>query len=168
MGQLLVQDYLVLHQGILCLQNCVLDAHLFKQMTQKGFEHVKRNEWWQAANCFHPAVDLWHSDISAETIEDDQVYDFIGGLKHQMIKLVSTWGKHLASASREEQALVILQKGLKLDLTEASLVRLIYHLHRGSGELVKAKTMLKEYEEKLKAEDFASSELQMMISEVVA
>jgi len=168
MGQLLIKDYLILHQGILCLQNCVLDAHLFQQMTQKGFEHVKRNEWWQAANCFHPAVDLWHSDISAEAIEDDQVYDFIGGLKHQMIKLVSTWGKHLASASREEQALVILQKGLKLDPTEASLVRLIYHLHRGRGELVKAKTMLKEYEEKLKAEDFASSELQMMISEVVA
>lgn len=47
-------------------------------------------------------------------------------------------------------------------------IRLISHLHRGRGDLVKAKTLLKEYEKNLIAENFDSLERQLMIGEIVA
>ena len=90
MGQLFVQDYLVLHQGILCLQNCVLDASIFQQMVQKGFGHVKRNEWWQAANYFHPAMNLWQNAINAEVIEGDQADNFTSSELQMIISEIIT------------------------------------------------------------------------------
>ena len=168
MGQYPVEDYLVLQQGILSLQNCVLDAKIFRQTATKGLQHARKNEWWQAANCFEAAVNLWQGSMGAWVIEDDQVHEFVGELQHLMIGVASTWGKYLASASRADQALAILQKGLKIDPTELNLVRLTYRLHRREGDLMKAKTLLKEYEQNLIAEGLDFPELQLMLSEVVA
>ena len=168
MGQYPVGDYLVLQQGILSLKNCDLDAKKFEQAAVKGLGHARKSEWWQAANCFQTALSLWSDYIHAEVIEDDQVHDFAGEIVCLMGEVVEVWGNHLASSSREEQALVILQKGLKIDPTDASLIRLIYHLHRGRGDLIKAKTLLKEYEQRLVVEDYDVAEIQVMISEVVA
>lgn len=168
MGQYPVEDYLVLQQGILSLQNSVLDAKRFQQAAAKGLRHAKKNEWWQAANCFEVAVSLWQGSMGAWVIEDDQVHNFVGELQRLMIEVASTWGEYLASASRADQALVVLQKGLKIDPTELNLVRLTYRLHRREGDLMKAKTLLKEYEQHLIAEGLVVPELQLMLSEIVA
>ncbi|OGR01504.1 MAG: hypothetical protein A2505_07525 [Deltaproteobacteria bacterium RIFOXYD12_FULL_55_16] len=159
-----VDDYFVLQQGILSLDNCELDVMKIRQMAREGLRHVNKNEWWQAANCFQTVLRLWPGYINTEVIEDDQVHDFVTELQLLLLKVVSTWSQYLISASREEQALVVLQEGLKIDPTEASLVRLTYHLHRKRGEMIKAKTLLQEYKQRLVAENYNLSEIQAIIN----
>ncbi|MBU4117567.1 MAG: hypothetical protein KJ555_02240 [Proteobacteria bacterium] len=169
LGQHPVTDYLVLQHGILCLHNCVLDVNIFREAAAKGLRHAKENEWWQAANCFHAMVNICRGgSIDADVIADDQVHDSTREIQRLIIEVASVWGKHLGSASREDQALVVLQKGLNIDPIEPNLVKMSYHLYRGRGDLVKAKTLLKEYEQNLIAENFDVSERQLMLNEVVA
>lgn len=168
MQQYPVEDYLVLQQGFLCLNNCELEVLRIQRLATKGLRHAKKNEWWQAANCFQTVLSLWPGCMHGEVIEDDQVHDFAAEIQLLILEVVTTWGQHLASASREEQALAVLQEGLKIDPTDACLVKLMYHLHRGKGDMIKAKILLKEYEQRLVAEDYNLEEIQSIISETVA
>ncbi len=154
-----VKHYLVLQKGILCLENCRVDAEEFTAAAQAGLRHAQREEPWQAGIALDRAVELWIGPYLAGLAADDVVDARRGELEGLYIKTVGLWARLRAGAGRVAEAIEVATAALKLDPTNHALVQLLYGLQTQAGNPVEAGKVIKAYREQLEREEFSPEEI---------
>ncbi|HIJ77937.1 MAG: hypothetical protein OEY01_01345 [Desulfobulbaceae bacterium] len=163
-----LKNYLTLKQGILCLDNCNIDARLFEAKANKGLLHARANEWWMAGNCFYEAVHLWQSCFAYDNICDDLVHCYCNDLRHLLAEASRKWGENLAEVGRMDEAIYALREALKSDFANAGLVKMLYLFLRRHGKLAEAQQIVRDYGQHLSRENYLPEEIKEMLDDIVS
>jgi LuxR family maltose regulon positive regulatory protein len=161
------RDYLSLQKGIVCLENCRIDAVEFAKKARKGLQHYRRNEFWQAGNCFYSAHQRWNGTFLPGGPSADAVREYRDYLDRLFVESSMAWGKILEKTGQIEEAIQVITKALVSHRTNDDLVRALYNLHIENGSAVKARTVLKDYREALRQEEFAPEEIEEIVHFVI-
>ena len=162
-----VKHYLSLQKGILCLENCRIDAVEFTKKARKGLEHFRKKEFWQAGNAFFSAHNLWKGAFLPSGSGADAVRDFRDGVEGLFIDSSLRWGEILAMTGRTDEAVQVLEKAIKHGRTHDELNRRLYALHLQAENLPAARAALKGYEAALRREEFSEEEIGEILEGVV-
>jgi DNA-binding SARP family transcriptional activator len=156
----LLDHYLVLKRGMLCLLNCRLDADRFAELARKGLAHARNREFWQAGNCFHSASLRWQGPYLAGIRGKDRVnsrgYE-LDRLYHDMSVM---WGRILLDAGRYGESVDVLNRALKQDCTNDQLVSALYRAYLHNHQPIRANELLRQYEEALRAAEYEPDEIE--------
>ena len=163
-----LKNYLTLKQGVLCLDNCNIDARLFEEKANRGLRHARANEWWLAGNCFYEAVSLWQTCFVYDSICDTQVHSYCNDLRHLLAEAARKWGENLAEVGRLGEAIYALGEALKSDQANAGLVKMLYLFLRRHDKLLEAQQVVRNYGKYLARENYLPEEIQEMVEDIVA
>jgi len=157
------RDYLVMEKGVLSLQNVIIDCLLFSDAVQKGQQHARRQELWQAGLAFCYADHLWQGEfLSGQDLSDDLIADR-HKLTEQRLDMIEVWSDLLAYVGVVENIEALLLEGIRLDPTRDQLVRRAYRHYLASNDAVKAKRILDNYRQALLLDDFPADEAEEIV-----
>ncbi|BCR06430.1 hypothetical protein DESUT3_34990 [Desulfuromonas versatilis] len=154
-----VKHYLSLQKGILCLENCRVDAEAFVAAARGGLRHAQREAPWQGAIALDLAVELWRGPYLGGLAVDESVDRLRAELEGLYFKVVGLWARLRAGAGLVSEAIEVASAALKLDPTNHSLVQLLYGLYTQAGNPVEAGKVLKAYREQLEREEYSPAEI---------
>ena len=161
-----VKHYLSLQKGILCLENCRLDAAEFAQKARRGLEHARRKEFWQAGNSFHSAHNLWQGSFLPNGSCAEEVQNYGGELERLFIESSCRWATILSETGRPDEAEQVLGTAVQQHPTNDDLIRCRYRLHCTSDKPAQAWQVLKQYETALQNEDYSTEEIEEILQAV--
>jgi DNA-binding SARP family transcriptional activator len=160
------KDYLVLEKGILSLENCKVDAREFTSLCEKGLGHYRKREFWQAGNCFYPAMQLWQGCFSKEIFNDDYSHEYCDLLQDSLAEMAVKWGANLMEVGHHADALRIIEKAWNINRTHEGLVRQLYLYHLVDNNSVQARQLLKKYATVLRQEEYSKGEIEALVARV--
>ncbi|MDD5759085.1 MAG: BTAD domain-containing putative transcriptional regulator [Desulfobulbaceae bacterium] len=159
-------NYLQLHKGILCLQNCRVDAHDFLKESKQGLHHVRLKEYWQAGNAFQRAATLWQGTFVPEVTANDTVHVFRDQLQMRFTSLSLKWADILIRTGQKVKAISVLTNVRWYDGTNDKLVCALYTLHR-QNSAAQAAQVIKQYEQALFREGYPPAEIKEMVADLL-
>lgn len=162
-----IKDYLLLQKGILCLANYEIDALQFLNKAQKGLFHCKNGDWWQAHNAFRTALSYWNGAMPEDTFHSEQVLAFNDNLTALLIEIGAKWASNLKETGRYKEAIVILERILKIDSIEEGLNNLLYELNRLDNNYLKAREIMDRYKKALMDAMYTEEEADSFIDDIV-
>ena len=162
------RHFLSLAKGVLRLENCRIDAREFQSMAQKGVQHARRKEPWQAGNAFRNAFHQWKGTFLPQTLLDDPPLRFREELESLAIEGAMAWHSILEKENRSHEAESILTLALRLDRTNDALVRSLHRLHMEKGKPKRAAQVLRDYSRALAHEEYTEEEIRDILTEISA
>ena len=161
------KNYLVLNKGIVSLENSESDVEHFFQNCEKGFNHVRRDEFWQAGNRFNEALQLWKGTLPTDTFRNDSIYAYEDVLVATFEKMSLTWAQILADAERQQEAIPLLDRLLRTNPLAEEAVILLCRLYTATYQTLKIRETLDAYRKALQNVDYDNEEIDEMIEGVV-
>lgn len=152
--------YLSVKKGYVYLQNCFIDADIFKNDVQQGIRHVKRNEFWQASNAFLRAYSLYKGEFIPGVILNDPAAYLRENLKSHFVECSIHLAQLLSTAGRGLEAIQICQKALVCDPSNEPLVKFLCRLFYQNNDTVQAKKVITKYMNVLKEDGFSVEEIE--------
>lgn len=162
-----IKDYLFIQKGILCLTNYEIDALQFLETARTGLTHSKNSDWLQAHSAFQTALSLWQGGMPDDTFQSEQVLAFNDTLTNLLVEIGATWANNLAESERLEEAIVILERILKLNYLEESLTILLYKLHCLNNNPLKGRETLERYKKALLKAEYREDEAADFIEAII-
>lgn len=162
-----VKNYINLKKGILCLDNCRIDAIEFIQNIEQGLRHDHLQEYWQAGNKFFLAHLLWQGAFVSEVTGEEQIRGFRAQLSDHLLQLTLKWCQILAESDGIQDAIAVAGKALGYEPTNDRLVRLLFNLHRNSP-VIQARQVLKQFATALQYEDYPVEEIAELVREITS
>ena len=160
------KNYLYMKKGLLCLDHCWVDAVAFRKKLKKGLRQVSRREFWHAGNNFYSAMGLWNGCFASDIFGDDLVQDYCLDVRQLMVNASKKWGKNLAEIGSADKAIKIIERALKYDPADSSLVQMLYHLHLSQGNKVRAQKLINHFEKRLIDDEFSTEEIEELLLRV--
>lgn len=154
-------------KGMIWLAHCRVDALDFLEATDRGLEHSRMQEFWQAGNAFAKAGALWRGEFAPGITGEDQVRTFRDTLARTLAQMALTWCEQLAGAGRLQPAIEFAAKALATDPLNDALWALLYRLH-GRRSAIQARRILNRFAELLKAEDYSEAEIAELIEAIAS
>ncbi len=159
-----VKHYLSLKRGMLCLENCRVDAWEFTRWAERGLLHWKRQEPWLAGNAFFHCQQLWRGDYLETISHVDNLTAGRGAeLERLFFDFSVCWGKALADSGSREDALSVLYRALKTDPVHAETVKVLYDVHVSGGDPIGADRVVMQYRQALVREEYAAEEIDEIV-----
>ncbi|MDD5760149.1 MAG: BTAD domain-containing putative transcriptional regulator [Desulfobulbaceae bacterium] len=163
-----IKEYLVIQKGVLSLQNTWLDASEFTETLDQGMQHVTKEEWWQAGNCFSSALNLWQGCFTDDLFFDEQAAAFCEKLRLKLAQTGLLWSQHLIGRGEIGGALTVLEKVWSIEPSSEELTRALYRLYEQKGDLRKARALLNRFSEVMKSDETPEDELRASIEKIMA
>jgi ATP/maltotriose-dependent transcriptional regulator MalT/DNA-binding SARP family transcriptional activator len=157
------QNYLHRDKGIIRLVHCRVDALDFLGAVNRGLEHSRLQEFWQAGKAFVRAEKLWQGEFAPGITGEDQIRAFRDHLAKTLTQMALNWCGQLAGDNRLQQALDFAEKALRADPLNDSLWALLYRLH-GKRSAIQARQVLNRFAKLLRAEDYPEDEIAELIA----
>jgi DNA-binding SARP family transcriptional activator len=161
-----VKHYLSLKKGILCLENCLLDADEFVRNARKGLKHARSKELWQAGNAFSSAHNLWKGPFLPNGPGSEAVQCYREDLERLFIESSCRWAKILSRTGRAEEAEKVLGSAIRYDPCSDELARSLYELHVENGRPAQASLVLRKYEAALQRADYSPKDIKEILAAV--
>ncbi|MFW2365515.1 MAG: BTAD domain-containing putative transcriptional regulator [Desulforhopalus sp.] len=166
--QLPVKNYLTIEKGILCLNNCEIDALQFIEFARTGLAHSRNSDWWQARNAFQKALILWKRALPEDTLQSEQALTFNDFLVDLLVEMGLTWTKNLADTGKIEEATALLERFLQINSLEELLVMQLYKYYVAGNTPLKAKEILERYRKALLKAEYTEAEITEFIDEIIS
>lgn len=163
-----IAQYLVLQRGILCLNNCRVDAVEFLLAGRRGLEWAKKKNPAAATAAFAEALHWWHGPFLPGASEVERLHDFKERLDRLYVEVVLGWSELLLAAGEYETASGILTQALPLDRTNDDLVRALHQSYLAAHNLAKAGEVVRQYEEALTRAGFSLPEIREILESFLA
>ena len=160
------RHFLSLAKGVLRLENCRIDAREFQTLAEKGVQHARRKEPWQAGNAFRNAFHRWKGTFLPQALLDDPPLRFREGLESLAIEAALAWHSILEKENRNHEAESVLTLALRLDRTNDALVRSLHRLHMEKGKPKRAAQVLRDYSRALAHEEYTEEEIRDILREI--
>jgi len=161
--------YCHLHRdkGMIRLAHCRVDALDFLEAADRGLEHSRMQEFWQAGNAFAKADARWRGEFAPGITGEDRIRTFRDTLARTLAQMAQTWCEQLAGAGRLQPAIEFAEKALAADPLNDPLWALLYRLH-GRRSAIQARRILNRFAELLRAEDFSEDEIAELIEAIAS
>ena len=163
-----VKHYLALQKGILCLENCRVDAEEFVAAAKAGLRHAQREEYVQSAIALDRAMEVWQgpylAGLSVNEAVDAKRYELEG----LYLKAVCTWAKLRAGSGQIARVVEVAMAALQLDPTYHRLVQLLYELHIKADNPVAAGNIIKNYRQQLEKEEYSQKDIEQALESLWA
>jgi DNA-binding response OmpR family regulator len=153
-----ISNYIVLQRGILCLNNCQVDAVEFLLAARRGLESMKKHPA-AARAAFAEALQWWGGPFVPGASEIERLHDFKEKLDHLYVEVVLGWSELLLAEGEYEKASRILSQALPIDRTNDDLVRALHQSYLAASNLAKAGEVVRQYEEALCRAGFSPKEI---------
>ena len=160
-------SYLNRDKGMVWLANCRVDARDFLKAVNRGLEHCRAQEFWQAGNAFSRAEALWAGEFAPGITGDDQVRSFRDGLTKSLARMALTWCERLDMRNRPQPALELAEKALRADPLNETLWALLYRLH-GRSSAIQARQVLNRFSKLLQSEEYPEHEIAEFIKGITS
>jgi DNA-binding response OmpR family regulator len=154
-----IANYIVLQRGILCLNNCRVDAVEFLLAARRGLESMKKKNPAAARAAFAEALQWWGGPFLPGTSEIERLHDFKEKLDHLYVEVVLGWSELLLAEGDYETASRILSQALPYDRTNDGLVRALHQSYLAAHNPAKAGEVVRQYEESLCRAGFSPKEI---------
>ena len=154
-----IANYIVLQRGILCLNNCRVDAVEFLLAARRGLESMKKKNPAAARAAFAEALQNWGGAFLPGTSEIERLHDFKEKLDHLYVEVVLGWSELLLAEGDYETANRILSQALPYDRTNDDLVRALHQSYLAAHNPAKAGEVVRQYEESLCRAGFSPKEI---------
>jgi DNA-binding SARP family transcriptional activator len=158
-----IANYIVLQRGILCLNNCRVDAVEFLLAARQGLESMKKKNPAAAKAAFADALQWWGGPFLPGTSEIERLHDFKETLDHLYVEVVLGWSELLLAEGEHETASRILSQALPYDRTNDGLVRALHQSYVAANNPAKAGEVTRQYEESLWRAGFSSKEIRKIL-----
>jgi len=157
-------QYLALQRGILCLNNCRIDAVEFLLAARRGLELVKKRNRAGAREALTEAVQWWGGPFLPGTSEVERLHDFKELLDHLYVETVLNLSEILLEDGEPEEASRILAEALPYDRANDDLVRALHQSHLAAKNPAKAGEVIRQYEESLWRAGFSPREIKEILA----
>jgi len=154
-----IAQYLVLQRGILCLNNCRVDAVEFQLAARRGLEWMKKRDLTAAAESFAEALRWWNGPFLPGMSDVDRLHEFKEKLDRLYVDTVLAWSELLQSEGAHESASRILAQALLHDRANDDLVRALHQSYLAAQNPTKAAEVVKHYSESLRRAGFRPAEI---------
>jgi ATP/maltotriose-dependent transcriptional regulator MalT/DNA-binding SARP family transcriptional activator len=154
-------------KGMVWLAHCRVDALDFLEAADRGLEHSRMQEFWQAGNVFTKADALWRGEFAPGITGEDQVRAFRDTLARTLAQMALTWCEQLPGTGRLQPAIEFAEKALAADPLNDALWALLYRLH-GRRSAIHARRLLKRFAALLMAEDYSEAEIAELIEAIAS
>jgi DNA-binding response OmpR family regulator len=154
-----IANYIVLQRGILCLNNCRVDAVEFLLAARRGLESMKKKNPAAARAAFAEALQWWGGPFLPGTSEIERLHDFKEKIDHLYVEVVLGWSELLLAEGDYETASRILSQALPYDRTNDGLVRALHQSYLAAHNPAKAGEVVRQYEESLCRAGFSPKEI---------
>ncbi len=161
------QHYFVLNKGVLCLQNAEMDILQFMDASNTGLAHSNKDEWWQAGNCFHLALDLWKGTLPTEVFTNEYTLSLEIVLLEKLTEVCLTWGSYLAKTNQMHQAIQVIEKLLFSNTLEEKAVIMLGDLYVRNNMPLKVGKIIERYRTALAQIDYTEEEIEKIITEIL-
>ncbi len=159
-----VKYYLALRRGMLCLENCRIDAWEFSRSAEQGLAHWNRQEPWLAGNPFYRCQRLWQGGYLEAVAGADNLTTGRGAeLERLFLDYSVCWARLLADAGTTEKALAVLYLALKVDPIHAETVKALYTVHIDGGDPIRADRVVNRYRQVLAREAYSDEEIDEIV-----
>jgi DNA-binding response OmpR family regulator len=154
-----IANYIVLQRGILCLNNCQVDAVEFLLAARRGLELMKKKNPAAAKAAFTEALQWWSGPFLPGASEIERLHDFKEKLDHLYIEVVLGLSELLLAEGEHETASRILSQALPSDRANDDLVRALHQCYLAANNPAKAGEVVRQYEESLWRAGFSPKEI---------
>jgi two-component SAPR family response regulator len=154
-----IAHYLVLQRGILCLNNCRVDAVEFQQAARRGMEWRKKKNPEAAKAAFAEALQWWEGSFLPGTSEVDRLHEFKERLDRLYVEVVLGWSELLLADGECEAALRMLSQAISVDRVNDDLMRALHQACLAAKNPAKACEVVRQYEEALCRAGFGLPEI---------
>jgi len=158
-----IANYIVLQRGILCLNNCRVDAVEFLLAARRGLESMKKKNPAAARAAFAEALKWWGGPFLPGASEIERLHDFKEKLDHLYVEVVLGWSELLLAEGEYETASRILSQALPYDRANDDLVRALHQSYLAAHHPAKAGEVVRQYEESLWRAGFSPKEIQEIL-----
>jgi len=162
-----IKDYLYLQKGILCLTNYDIDALRFVEEARTGLSHAKNSDWLQANYSFQTATTIWRGALPEDVFQSEQVLSFNDTLTRLLSEIAKVWSTNLIESGRQEEAIEVLERILKINYLDEELTSLLYQCYVQNGASVRGKEVLERYRKALLKAEYTESEAAEIIAEML-
>jgi tetratricopeptide (TPR) repeat protein len=162
-----VQNYVVINKGFMCLQNAETDVLQFMDICNTALAHSRKNEWWQAGNCFHLALSLWKGNLPTDTFINEYTSSWDIVLLDKFTEACLTWGAYLAKTFQIDEAIQIIEKLLLSNALEEKAVIMLCNLYIRNNKSLKVKKVLERYRAALAEIDYTELQIEEIIAETI-
>lgn len=162
-----IANYIVLQRGILCLNNCRVDAVEFLLAARRGLESMKKKNPAAARAAFAEALQWWGGPFLPGTSEIERLHDFKEKLDHLYVEVVLGWSELLLAEGDYETASRILSQALPYDRTNDGLVRALHQSYLAAHNPAKAGEVVRQYEESLCRAGFSPKEIRDILKSFI-
>lgn len=161
-----VKNYLYMQKGMLCLANHEIDGLKFTEAARIGLSHNKNGDRLQAHNAFQTAFSAYKGIMPEDTFKSEQVLAYNDMLIHVLIDFTTTWTTNMTRSGQYEEAIVLIEKVLQLNLLEENLTHLLYRLYNLNNNPLKARDTLKRYRNCLVKAEYNAEEIASFLDEI--
>lgn len=161
-----VKEYLYIQKGILCLANFEIDALEFLEAAKIGLTHSKNGDWLQAHNAFQTAFSAYQGMMPEDTFKSEQVLVYNDQLINVFIEFCTVWTTNLAETGRYEEATLLIEQILQINLLDEKLTTLLYLLYQKNNTPLKANNTLKRYQDALVKAEYGEEEIRQYIDDI--
>lgn len=151
--------YLLTERGHLRLNYCRIDADHFSAFVQKGLDHLKAKEFYQAANALLKANILFRGLFMPGVNLKETARHFAQSLKNTFMECTQHWVFILSTAGRIAEAISYCEKALNYNPTCQPLVKSLYGLRTQNNETEKAAEVIENYKTALVDDGFTAKEI---------
>lgn len=162
-----VKNYLSIQKGIVCLNNCEIDALHFIEAARTGLAHSKNSDWWQARNAFQKALSLWERALPEDTLQSEQALAFNDVLADLLVEIGSVWAQNLADTGKLEEATTLLERIIKVNSLDEVLTIMLYKYYLARHNPLKARETLERYRKALLKAEYTEAEAAEFIDHII-
>jgi DNA-binding response OmpR family regulator len=160
------KQYLVVRRGILCLENCQIDAKEFERLVRKGLQQASTHNFWQAEMAFSSAFSLWQGTFLPADFGSDAAVNYQDELQQLYLEASDVFARILAESGRYQEAVKLLRSAQRYNPTDDEVVRLLYQLCLVQEHPRHARQVLQSYRETLEQEMFSRDEIEAILAEM--
>ncbi len=161
-----VKEYIYIQKGILCLDNFEIDALQFLEAARIGLRHSKNGDWLQAHHAFQTAFSAYQGMMPEDTFKSEQVLAYNDQLIHVFLEFCTIWTTNLAETGRYEEATLLIEQTLQINVLDEKLTTLLYFLYQKNNSPLKANSTLRRYHEALVKAEYGEEEIHQYIDEI--
>jgi DNA-binding SARP family transcriptional activator len=153
------KHYLKLQKGVVSLEHVATDVRDLLTGLRRGHEFLVKNRYWQADVAFTSALSLWHGPFAPGACSSDIAAEFAERVHADWTEAVLAWAEMLIDLGQSERAEAALAQALGNDRSNEALVSALYRCHMRSGAINRALTLLQQYEESLRRDGCAPTDI---------
>ncbi len=140
------KEYLVVEQGIVKLQYCMIDAFRFLDFARVALRHHQQGNIWQASTSFHLAFNHW-GDMGCEGMRLAESSYLAEKVENEYIKCAKIRAGLLRQQGKLEKALQLLDNAFRQRSHDVELARQLYNLQVEKNDPVEAQRVIQLYQQ---------------------